>query len=349
MTLGLGIGLSDAWRLDSGGFFSGATLDMGFARGAYLGAAPANLTVTRSGTNATDLTYDQTSRTGYNSYAANTPAIDQSAARGLGSWESRTQYLGVTDAPANQTTSSLGTGSYTLWCIGGTSVTVSAGSATITGAGSATPGTPLTFTVTVAGTVTVTVSGAVRFFQLENGAFATPYIPNAGAAGTTSTRSADLIVLSGSAFSSWFTNSSAWTFYGEWLLPHAVPAANAAVMEANDGTTNNRSLLRGTTGATAAQSTQRSGAATVFQQSSTKTTTAFNVFKGGMAQAASNFGFSVNGETPITQASGAVATGLNQLVIGSEAGPTGYLNGFVRRIAHKPVRDVDATLQATTT
>jgi hypothetical protein len=104
---------------------------------------------------------------------------------------SRVQYLGVTDTPATQTTASLGTGSYTLWVVGTGNAAVAGATATITGAGTATAGTPVTFTVTVAGTVTVTVTGSLTRFQLENGAFASSYIPNAGAAGTTVTRAAD--------------------------------------------------------------------------------------------------------------------------------------------------------------
>ena len=103
-----------------------------------------------------------------------------------------TQYLGVTGTPATQTTASLGTGKYCLWVVGSGSATSSAGTATITGGGAATAASPNVFTVTGAGTVTVTVAGTVTFFQLENGAFPTTQIANAGAAGTTVTRIKDV-------------------------------------------------------------------------------------------------------------------------------------------------------------
>lgn len=85
MTLGLGIGLSDAWRLDSGGFFSGATLDMGFARGAYLGATPANLSVTRASTAYADDTFGN-----WTSFGSNVARITN---KGLLVEESRTNSI----------------------------------------------------------------------------------------------------------------------------------------------------------------------------------------------------------------------------------------------------------------
>jgi hypothetical protein len=119
--------------------------------------------------------------------------VDANGPVGYLSEGSRVQYLGVTDTPATQTTASLGTGTYTLWVVGAGTATSSAGTATITGGGAASAGTPNVFTVTVAGTVTVTVSGALTRFQLEKGAFASTYIPNAGAAGTSVTRAAALL------------------------------------------------------------------------------------------------------------------------------------------------------------
>ena len=74
-------------------------------------------------------------------------------ATGLLSEGAVTQYLGVTATPATQTTASLDTGIYTLWCEGTGSCIASAGTATITGAAAAIDGFPDAFTVTVAGTV----------------------------------------------------------------------------------------------------------------------------------------------------------------------------------------------------
>lgn len=104
-----------------------------------------------------------------------------------------TQYLGVTGTPDTQTTASLGTGTYTLWCEGTGSCIASAGTATITGAAAASAGAPDQFEVTVAGTVTVTVTGSLTFFQLENSSYPTQRIDNAGAVGTSATRNKDVL------------------------------------------------------------------------------------------------------------------------------------------------------------
>ena len=133
--------------------------------------------------------------------AANAPRFDHNASGdslGLLVESERTQYLGVTDTPATQTTASLPTGTYCLWIEGTGSATSSAGTATGSGFGAATEGSVNAFTLTGAGTVTITVAGTVDIFQLEkvgstNGDFPTSYIPNAGAAGTSVTRNKDVI------------------------------------------------------------------------------------------------------------------------------------------------------------
>lgn len=351
-TSGLALGTGLRWSsglFGGSGFqnqtsFPGATLDMNFVGGNYTGAAPASLTVTRSGTNATDLTYDQTSRTSYNSFSANTARIVADG-RGLLVEESRTQYLGVTDTPANQTTSSLGTGSYTLWCIGGTSVTVAAGTATITGAGSATPGTPLTFSVTVAGTVTVTVSGAVRFFQLEGGAFATSYIPNAGAAGTTSTRNMDVVVLGSTAFSSIY-NTAAGTLFAQGI-PRTV-SGSPRFAALSDGTTNNREDIYITSTPTIGSDIFRAGAGVLFPRAS-GTPVVGTRYKCAITIGDNTGALCYNGGTPTGNGTYTSPTSITQLAFGSLASTLNPGNMFIERVAYFPTVLGTSALQALTT
>lgn len=66
----------------------------------------------------------------------------------------------------------------------------------------------LTFTPT-AGTLTLTVSGTVNNAQLEPGGFRTSYIPTTTAAAT---RSADVVSITGTNFSSWYNQSEGTIF-----------------------------------------------------------------------------------------------------------------------------------------
>jgi len=97
----------------------------------------------------------------------------------------------VTVAAVAHTISFYGTGSITLT---GASV------ATVTGTGVYPNRQTLTFTPIV-GVLVCTVSGSVQYAQLEAGAFATSFIPTAGAAVT---RGPDLATMTGTNVSSWF-------------------------------------------------------------------------------------------------------------------------------------------------
>jgi hypothetical protein len=352
MMLGLGLQMASTGKrgtASGGGFLAGATLDMRFNRARYLGATPASLTVVRAGSLATDLTYTQTTRTSYNGFSSDTLRIDQSGNnRGLLVEESRTQYLGVTDAPATQTTSSLGTGTYTCWCIGGTSVAVAGTTATITGAGSAVPGTPLVFVVTVAGTVTATVTGAVRYFQIENGAFATSYIPNASAAGSTNTRAADSVVLGGASFTTVYGSPSALTLYAQGAI-YAAPASSAAVAalaSIDDTTSNNRLQLRRTDGSGTPTGSYAVVSGGVVQASLSLPTSATRLKMAARA-GLNDFQGAINGSLTVADTAGVLLVSPTQLQFGN--GPSlSAANGFIERVAFVRSAYTDAALQAVT-
>lgn len=170
----------------------GASIDLDFANGRYFGGTLASLLSTACASSATDLLPQSVSGYAYNTFGTNVNPVSPTV--GVLPYEARTNLLLNSNAPATQTTASLGIGTYTLWCNGSGSVLASGGSATITGAASATNGSPNTFTVTIAGTVTVTVTGSLNAFQLELGAFGTPFIVTTGA---TATKAAQIITIGG--------------------------------------------------------------------------------------------------------------------------------------------------------
>ncbi len=167
---------------------------------------------------------------------ANSSYADAKGPFGEFSAQQVTQYLGVTDAPATQTTGSLGTGTYTLWVVGSGSATSSAGTATITGGGAATAGSPNVFTVTGAGTVTVTVAGSLTRFQINAGGFVKPYVPNSDVAGTAATCNADVFQY----VSAGNLRINDFTLYGESEFPVVPTAADyyffGSYVDANNST-----------------------------------------------------------------------------------------------------------------
>jgi len=95
----------------------------------------------------------------------------------------------------------------------------------------------LTFTPT-AGSLTLTVSGTVTNAQLEAGAFRTSYIATTGA---TATRAADVVDITGSAFSSWFRQDE-----GTMFVDGSTPAftATTGFVAINPVANNNRLEIR---------------------------------------------------------------------------------------------------------
>jgi len=139
---------------------------------------------------------------------ANVPRIDYDpvtlACKGLLIEEARTNLLlNSTINGANLATQSVTVTAvaHTLSFYGTGTVTLS-GTATgsLVGAGAYPARSVLTFTPT-AGTLTLTVTGTVQFSNLEVGSFASSYIVTAGASAT---RTVDVVVMTGSNFSSWY-------------------------------------------------------------------------------------------------------------------------------------------------
>lgn len=253
----------------------------------------------------------------------NVPRFDHTTAgvpRGLLIEAAVTNNLLNSTSPATQTTASLGTGTYTIWCEGSGSATVAGNTATITGAGTATAGSPVTFVVTVAGTVDVTVAGSLTVFQLELGSLPTSLIITAG---TTVTRAQDVCNIP--TMPGWF-NQAEGTWFIDWM-PNSV-AANA--LSADDGTANNRERIQMSTttpfaGVDVGGVSQASFTGSGITVGSTRV-------RAALAYKTNDFEFTVNGAQLGTDTAGTLPTP-TKLNLGANATGSAH-NGWYRRLGY---------------
>jgi hypothetical protein len=174
------------------------TIDFNFLTMAQKGVMDSRIVCSR-GTTATDGLYTDAAGSSYNSYLVD--QVRLISGKGVLLEMSKTNRLLNSATPATQTTGSLATGSYILWVVGTGNAAVAAATATGTGFGTATGGSPVRFTITGAGTVTVTVTGSLNRFQLEEGSFATSFIPTAGVIATRGVDRCDMTYATKQAFS----------------------------------------------------------------------------------------------------------------------------------------------------
>lgn len=180
--------------------------------------------------------------------------------------------------------------------------------------------------------------------QIEAGAFATSYIPTAGAAVT---RSADSATVSGSAFSNWFSGSEG-TLYSEAVAYSTAATAKVAVY-LGDGTQNNRvfNYFSAVTPASVITTGGVSQASFVFSAPSQESSGGYRN-KQAVAYKTNDSAGSANGAAVVTSLSVAVPA-MNQAVIGAYAtAGAAALNGHIKRIVYYPRRLTDAELQALT-
>lgn len=305
----------------------GAAIDLDFANGRYFGGSLATLLSITRASNATDLLPSSASGYAYNSFGSNILTI--SPTFGLLPYEARTNLLLNSTAPATQTTGSLGTGTYTLWCNGSGSVTPSGGTATITGAAAATNGAPNTFTVTVAGTVVCTVAGSLNAFQLESGAFGTPFIVTAGA---TATKANDSITAVGNLL----TN-----------LKAAIGSLTVVTNAAGSNLATNPRIV-GTLGSVNTWLNFQSGGVLTFNGTNfinTAAVTASGLIKSGVSWSGAGRSIVANNGTVVTDAN-VMGNGGTPQIGGGNSGS--FLDGIVQRITVWNSRLPDATLKALT-
>lgn len=333
---------TDAWQVNATGYipygyagFGSANMVLDFTNGSALDS---RVTFTRSTTGT------RTNPSGLiESVAINGPRFNYNATTleslGLLIEEQRTNLLlnSLIDGTNLSTQIVVTTAVSTTLSFYGTGQIVLSGSAssTVVGTGVYPTRTTFTFTPTV-GSLTLTVTGTVQYAQLEAGAFATSYIPTAA---STVTRAADVAVMTGTNFSSWF-NATAGTLYAE----ATAPASAQTIATISDNTNSNRILLQQgtntrnviiTTGGVAQASV--SAAATFNQYAK-----AAAAFATNSCQIASNTVLGIE-DTTLT------LPVVSRMYIGAGAvGTSGFLNGTIKKISYFPLRLTNTNLQALT-
>lgn len=239
----------------------------------------------------------------------------------------------VTVTAVAHTISFYGTGTITL---SGAAV------ATVTGTGIYPSRRTLTFTPTI-GVLVCTVTGSVQYAQIEAGLFATSFIPTAG---STVTRAADIALMTGTNFSSWYNASegsivAAFDVYS----PSAVDGFGR-VYQIDDTTNNNAIALIKQNGNTLFFGIVSVAGATQAQLL-TSALSANTPAKVATAYKLNDFGQATNGGTLVTDTSGTIPT-VTQIRLGSLASGVSSMNGHIRTITYYSSRLTNAQLQALT-
>lgn len=226
---------------------------------------------------------------------------------------------------------------YTITFYGTGSITLSgAATAVINGTGVYPTRVISTFTP-AAGTLTCTVSGTVQYAQIEAGSFETSFIPTAGA---TVTRTADVLTMSGTNFSSWY-NDSTGTFIAEAIPPAVTGALRWMICDTGAG----KGCFISSGG--------KASSGLVFGGDAT-TANIVNYGKNSV----NKFAFAYDGtNTAITCLNGGtVATGTNNwhtgitgITLASRSGGFQLLNGWLRKVSFYASRLSNSQLQSLTT
>lgn len=174
--------------------------------------------------------------------------------------------------------------------------------------------------------------------QLEAGAFASSYIPTAGAQAT---RAADVPPL---PLGAWFNPAE-----GAVVVEYDSLATTGFpdVFNVSDGTNANRlqQYIDGSNGFTSF----REVVSGVVQGLASDSTTQGSVVRSAVAYSSAGVVLCVNAKTPVTTANANHAAGLNKLTLGcSPAGTASFLNGHIRRLRYYRTRLSNAQLQALT-
>ena len=168
--------------------------------------------------------------------------------------------------------------------------------------------------------ITVYAYGA----QVESGSVATSYIPTSG---STVTRAADDLVISGSDFSD-FYNQSEGTVYAEVVTR----GYDGYFLSINDGTTTNRIVFK----ASSANFFVSVGGAIQNNLTYTPYPVSGSLYRRAGSYKANNFLLSNNGAAIISNTSGLVPSSVTQIRIGKGTSVGTHLNGHIKRLIYWP-------------
>jgi len=232
-------------------------------------------------------------------------------------------------------------GTHTLSFYGTGSITLSgAATGTLTGTGAFPSRSTLTFSPST-GTLTLSVSGTVQYAQLEVGVSDSSFIPTAG---TAVTRQPDLLLMSGSAFSSWY-NTGAGVFVFDLDYLPATTAQTNLIFAASDGSITNRvqaSLNKGTAVVTATITTGGALQATFSPGSVTGPNVGQTL---ALGYALNDYAGAVNNSSPVTAASGPPPTAIDRINIGSNAVSLPGAGLHVKRFSYYPTKPLNFIVQ----
>ena len=272
---------------------------------------------------------------------ANVPRFDHDPVTGesLGLLieESRTNLLLNSGALSTQSVTTTAT-TYTLSFYGtGTVVLSGTATGTLVGTGAFPNRSTLTFSAS-AGSLTLTVTGTVQYAQLEAGSFATSYIPTVG---TSVTRQADVVSITGTNFSSWYRADEGTCLYRARSYSQITTPCAYTI---SDNTSNNRIVSVNTT--SSHLFCQVGGVVLVDLDAGNISVNTFNSVAG--TYKLNSFSACINSGTVSQGTTGTIPT-VNRIFIGSnQAGIDNFLNGTMKRFVYYPKQLSNQELQAIT-
>ena len=189
--------------------------------------------------------------------------------------------------------------------------------------------------------VTATQDFYVWGAQIEEGSFATSYIPTAS---SSVTRAADVAEITGTNFSSFYNQSEGTVFAEVVSYPHPITGKDLLPFAYSDNTANNKVAIVGSTNSSQLNFDVVAGS---LQRANLGNFTSPSLKAAGAYKATGSAG-SLDGASVVTSSTPNIPSTINRLDIGNSHDGTQALNGHIKRTVYFPVRLPDARLQSIT-